>query len=423
MCKPMLVTTPFVLLLLDYWPLGRLRAAAARPDSAPSLRRLLLEKAPLLAVALAISAVTVTTQKSSMVSTADLSIQARIANAAVSYVAYLRQTFWPTGLAVFYPHPKDNLPEWQVLGAFALLIAISGSVIWAGRRRPYLLVGWFWYLGMLAPVIGFMQSGQQARADRFTYLPHVGLSIAIVWWAANLSRNWRQRWLVALVALSAVTLLGLCAWQQTRHWRDTETLWTHTLASTTRNDVAHHNLGMALASRGRIDEAIEYYRMALEFEPDFAEAHYNLGLALVGRGRVDEAIEHYRMALEFKPDYADAHNNLATALANRGLIDEAVEHYHKALEFKPDYAEAHNNLAAALADRGQVDEAIEHYRKAMEFKPDFAEAHYNLATALAGRGLVGEALAHYQKALDLASARNDKATADIIRAQIDRLRK
>jgi protein O-mannosyl-transferase len=415
MCKPMLVTTPFILLLLDYWPLDRMagggwwvagktslhRRRAARHAST-ALGWLMLEKAPLLVLALATSAVTVGAQEAAIQSTAMFSPQARLANAGVSYVAYLRQMFWPSGLAVFYPHPKDSLPGWQALGAFGLLIAISVSAFLLRQRRPYLLVGWLWYLGMLVPVIGFVQSGEQARADRFTYLPQIGLAIALVWWAADVTRGWRhQRMALAPVVVGIVVILAFIAERQTRHWHDSVTLFNHALACTSPNSTAHHNLAFALAELGQVDDAIVHYRKALEIQPDYARAHVNFGKVLARGGQVDDAIVHYRNALEIKPDYALAQYNLGTALDNRGQVDEAIFHYRKTLEFEPDFLEARNNLGIALTRRGEIGEAIFHYRKVLEAKPDFAQARYNLAVVLAGRGKADEAILHYRKALEV----------------------
>ena len=439
--KPMLVTVPFVLLLLDYWPLGRLGRGLSRFSGhhAPSMVdengtvpflglpiRLVVEKIPLLVLAAASCAVTLAAQHVAVQSLEHVAFSWRLANAAVAYVAYLGKMFCPAGLVVFYPLPQDPPPLWEVAAAVAVLVAISTAVFAARRRCPYLLVGWLWYLGTLVPVIGLVQVGGQAMADRYTYLTQIGLYAAIAWGATSalgVAGRWPyRRWALAAVSSLVVAGLTVCAWQQTRHWRDTETLWAHAVACTSQNPRAHTNLGLALAGRGRADDAILQFREALEIDPHYAAAHYNLGLALAGRGQVDEAIAQYRKTLEIKPDYVAAHNNLGTALAGRGQADEAIEHYRKALEINPEYVLAHNNLGLVLADRGQVGEAITHYRKALEISPDYAEAHYNLGLALAGRGQVGEAIEHYGKALGLASARNDRALAGAIRAQIRLLR-
>jgi len=397
LAKPTLVTLPLVLLLLDYWPLGRwhpamsgvAQATAGDPGGGgESALRLVVEKIPLLLLSVACSVATVLSQAGNIASLDSVPIPARIANALVSCAVYLGQFFWPVRLAAYYPH-SENLPAWQVGAACLVLAALSPAALRLWRSHPAVLVGWLWYLGTLVPVLGLVQIGAHARADRYTYLPQIGLCIAVVWgvqWAVErLCGDWpSRRWLSGAGGALLAVLCMACAWQQTSYWQNSETLWTHALACTSQNPTAHHNLGLALAHRGQ----------------------------------VDEAIAHFRMALEIKPAFAVAHNNLGNALAGRGHFDEAIAHFRKAVEIKPDYAAAHNNLGNALAGRGQADEAIAHYRKALEIKPDYALAHINLANALAGRGGLDEALAHYQQALGLASARNDKALADAIRARI-----
>jgi len=408
----------------------------------------------LLAVAASIGALL--SEATNMATLTSVSIPARIANALISYVAYLGQFFWPVGLVALYPH-SENLPAWQAVGAFVVLAALSGVALMLWRPQPAVLVGWLWYLGALVPMIGLVQIASHARADRYTYLPQIGLCIAVVWGAGwTVERLWgdgpSRRWLSGAGATLLAAGLMASAWQQTAYWRNSETLWTHTLAYTAQNPIAHYDLGNALAGRGRVEEAIAQYRKALEINPDLADAHHNLGLALAGRGQVEEAIAQYRKALEINPDDVKVRNNLGNALAGRGQVEEAIAHYRKALEIKPDDVTTHNNLGAALAGRGQVDEAIAHFRKALQVKPDDVDANNNLAFTLAGRGQVEEAIAHYrkaletnpdfvaarinlgdalagrgrlaearesyQKALDLASARNDKALAEVIRARI-----
>ncbi|MGA2255165.1 MAG: tetratricopeptide repeat protein [Thermoguttaceae bacterium] len=437
--KPMLVTLPFVLLLLDYWPLGRLKSGpradggrwtvdGKEPNQSPttnhhplsiSFPRLIVEKIPLFILAAVSCVVTLAAQREAMRSLEQVAPAGRVGNAAVAYVAYLGKMLYPAGLAALYPFPKAPPPVWEVLAAATVLLAISTAVFVARRKCPCLLFGWLWYLGTLLPVSGLVQVGNQAMADRYTYLTQIGLYMALAWGAAQAAASRPScRWPFAAVSALVAAGLMVCAWQQTRHWRDSQTLWTHTLACTPQNQVAHCDLGNALVRRGQVVEAIEHYKRALEIKPNFAEAHCDLGNALVGRGQVDEAIGHYRRALEIRPDYFEAHNNLGLALAGRGQVDEAIILYRKALKIEPDYVEAHNNLGNALAGSGQVDEAIAHYRRALEIKPDFAEANYNLGLILAHRGQVDEAIEHYQKALGLASARDDRALAEFIQARI-----
>ena len=379
--KPMLVTLPFVLLLLDYWPLGRFGSANGRVGGGfarstimekgiekkrwvrqslhPPYMSLIVEKIPLFILAAASCVVTLAAQRDAMSSFKQLPFFGRLANAAVAYADYLGKAFYPAGLAVLYPYPLDPRPVWEAVAAVAMLLAISTAVLAVRKRFPYLVFGWLWYLGTLVPVIGLVQVGSQAMADRYTYLTQIGLFIAIAWGAMQVAGTWPyRRWGLAAVSAMAVAGLMGCAWQQTGYWRDSETLWAHTLACTSQNVTAHNSLGNALLSRGQVDEAIVHFRNALEIKPDSADAHNSLGNALEHEGQVDEAIAHYRKALEFKPDHADAHNNLGLALAERGQVDEAISHYRKALEIKPEFAEALNNLGNALAGRGQVDQAI-----------------------------------------------------------------
>ena len=498
LAKPTIVTLPILLLLLDYWPLGRWPVAipGARQEANDSGTRresvlwLVLEKIPLLFLSVACSVAAVLTQADNLASLESVPIPARIANALISYAVYLGQFFWPVKLAAFYPR-VEGVPAWQVASASLVLAVLSLAALVSWRKQPAVLVGWLWYLGALVPMIGLVSIGKHARADRYTYLPQIGLCIAVVWgvrWAVErLCSDWpARRWLYGIGDALVVAGLMACAWQQTSYWHDSETLWSHTLDCTSQNPLAWNNLGLALADRGqfeeaftdfrkaleidpdyalahysfgvtlagrgRLDEAIVHYRKALDIDPDYALGHYNLGNALVGRGQLDEAIDHYRKALDIKPDSAAAHYNLGVALAGRGELDEAIGHYRKALEIEPGDADAHNNFGAALAGRGefdeaiihfqealkikpgdpqthnnlglalagrgQVDEAITHFQKALEIDPDYLSAHYSFGITLAGCGRFDEALAHYRKALLLASARNDMALADAIRAQI-----
>ena len=405
MAKPMLVTVPLVLLLLDIWPLGRLTGMVAA-DAARVLpthpMRLIVEKIPLAVLAAGSCVATFLAQGKSVASSEGVPLFFRIANALVSYVAYLGQFFYPAGLAVFYPHPEDDLPTWKVAAALLVLVGISLGG-WSQRRnRPYLLVGWLWYLGMLVPVIGLVQVGQQGMADRYTYLPQIGLSLAVVLGLIDVSRSWSfRRWIWG--ATSAAVLAGLmgCAWRQTSYWRTSETLWTHTLGCTSRNALAHLNLGLILQKQGRGDEAIAQWREALDIKPNYAEAHVNLGAVLADRGCVDEGIAHYRMVLSADPEQAEAHNNFGLILQRQKKVDEAIAHWQKALELRPDHAEARYNLANALVAKGRTDEAMTQYREALEVNPDYSEAHTNLGVVLAGRGRGDEAMAHYQRVLEI----------------------
>ena len=429
MSKPMLVTLPFVLLLLDYWPLNRLRADAGtqavfRLAGELVPKRLIFEKLPLLGLAAASCIATLFAQTGAIRSFAQISIPLRIGNALVSYVSYLKQMFWPSGLAVLYPFPANGRPLWEVILALILLLSMTAGVFILRKTRPYLLVGWLWYLLMLVPVIGFIQSGLRAQADRYTYLPQIGLYVLLTWMAADLCAGWRhRRALLGGLSIIILTALIVCAHMQVSYWKNSESLWTRTLAVTTDNYIAHNDFGGALAQAGRLDEAIVQYQKALEIYPDSAEAHNNLGSALFQKGRVDEAIAQYQKALQINPDHAQAHYNLGIALMQKGRVDEAIAQYQKALQINPDFADAHNNLGSALMQKGRVDEAIVQYQKALEIRPNYVEAYNNLGNALFQKGRVDEAIAHYQKALaiqpDYAIAHNSLGLALLQKGQVD----
>jgi protein O-mannosyl-transferase len=389
--KPTVLTLPFVLLLLDYWPLRRF-------EQPRKLSRLILEKIPLLALAAGACAVAVLVSEHLIIPEGNFSIPARLGNALVYYAIYLRQMVWPAGLAVPYLSPHNGVQPWEMALAGALLAGLSAVAWGERRRRPWLLMGWLWYLGMLTPMIGIKPVGAFARADRYTYLPQIGIYVALTWLVAE----WRMS-RVALGSLMAgvLAVLMVCAWKQTAYWQNSETLWTHTLACTTDNYIAHNNLGGDLLGQGRVDEAINHFLNALQLKPDFAKAHYNLGLAFFRKGRVDEAIAQYQEALHINSSYADEHRNRGLALARKGRLDEAITQYQQEQQINPDLAEVHYNLGNALLQQGKVDEAITQYQQALEINPDCAEAHYNLGVALFQTGKVDEAITHFQVTLQI----------------------
>jgi Flp pilus assembly protein TadD len=382
MSKPMLVTTPVVLLLLDYWPLKRIA-------DRKSFWRMTLEKLPLFALSAAASIVAIALQVQSPASVGQLPFGWRLQNALVSYVTYIWQIFWPTNLAVFYPHPDDRLALWQVALAAAFLIAITWLVLALRRTRPYLIVGWLWYLIMLLPVIGIVEVGLQGHADRYTYLPHVGLYIALTWLTADIARSLRYRKeILASVGSVIVIILSACAWQQTTYWRNSETLWTRTLAVTTDNDVALTNLGTLLMERGQLDDALSYFQTALAVHSRSEHRHYNLSLALIHdsvgnvlarKGRADEAIAHFRLAIELRPDFPDAHYNLGTVLFRRRNFDGAIAEWRTTLSLHPNDPGTNTNLANALVQKGLLREAADHYEIALQSEPDSPLPLNNLA--------------------------------------------
>jgi tetratricopeptide (TPR) repeat protein len=377
MSKPMLVTLPFVLLLLDYWPLRRFENPNGSPEIFTVPRRLILEKIPLLVLAAAVCGVALWSQNNVITPNEYLPLHLRLENAAVAYVVYLQQMFYPAKLAALYPLPADSHPLMKCAGAVALLAMISGAVFAWRKKFPFLLVGWLWYLGMLVPVIGLVQVGLQAHADRYTYLPQIGLYLLVIWLLAELFPRHRV-WLSGL-AIVCVVALAVSAHRQVACWKTSESLWTHTLAVTRQNSTAHNNLGNALFQKGQVDDAIEQYQKTLALQPNHAQAHYNLGNALAQQSKLDEAISEFQKALALQPDQAEVLNNLGAALLRNGQVDEAIVQLQKILALQPDLAGAHNNLGAALFKKGKTDEAIGHFQKALALQPDSVDAQNNLA--------------------------------------------
>jgi len=371
MAKPMAVTLPFVLLLLDYWPLRRLQIR--------SFPALLWEKFPFFIATIGACTLTVLAQEQAIVSTAGLTLFQRLEHIVVAYGHYVKAMFFPNDLAVYYPY-QPFLPTWAVLGASALLVVTSLLAIGNARQRPYLLSGWLWYLGTLVPVIGLVQVGDQAWADRYTYLPLIGLLIALVWSAAEVLGN-RVRLQVALTAILSVTLL-VTTTAQLRHWKNTRTLFAHTASVTTDNYLAVTLLGSLLSQEGKQAEAIDYFHRAMRYKPGYPEAHFFLGHAYDQQGKWDEAVAEYQKALWFKPTQEQTHFFLGVTLTKQNKLEEAAGHYEAALKLNPDSAVTHNNLARLLHTLGRTDAAIEHYHAALRINPELAIAHNNLGVLL-----------------------------------------
>jgi tetratricopeptide (TPR) repeat protein len=466
MSKPMLVTWPFVMLLLDFWPLQRVSSfkfsvsspgttpastlnctwnapacdtdfvACSRKRSSPEpardlsefgsqLSALVFEKLPFFGLAAVMSVVTYVVQRHSgaMDMVQNLPLGARIGNALISYCRYLGKLFWPADLAIFYPHP-GYWPMAQVLLAGGLLLGITVLFIVKGGRYPFLLMGWLWYCGMLVPVIGLVQVGDQAMADRYTYISLLGVLILAVWGAYELTRHWRYQVIVLSVAGCAVIVLCLgMTRQQLGYWRDSETLFRHALEVTENNCVAHYTLGNALLKKGQTVEAIRQFEEAIRLKPDYADAHNNLGVALNKKGQTAEAIRQFEEAIRLKPNYAEAHNNLGNTLDRKGQTAEAIRQFQEAIRLKPDLVEAHNNLGNAFLGKGLTDEAIRQFEEAIHLKPDLAEAHYNLGIALDRKDRTAEAISQFQEAIrlkpDYAEAHNNLGVALNRKGQID----
>jgi tetratricopeptide (TPR) repeat protein len=412
MAKPMLVTLPVVLILVDIWPLRRIVISPGRrapvtgalASHRAAFLSLLAEKVPFFALAVVVSVATFLVQyRVGAVGTlAQLSIDYRLANALLAYVRYLAKMVWPAGLAVFYPYPPALPPWWQLAGAAVVLAAVTAAAVRAASSRPYVLVGWLWYVVGLVPVIGLFQAGDQLIADRFTYVPLVGLFLIVAWGAADLLAG-RPR-LRSAVVVAAMLVIGGCsavAHTQVQYWRNSETLWRRALAVTTLNHRAHAALGGVLADQGNIDEAIAEYREALRIVPTQAEWRSNLGLLYTKQGKVMEAMGQYALATRARPGYADAHNNLGAMLARAGRRKEAIVEYSEALRLKPSFALAHDNLALALADEGRLDEALRECLEALRLNPSNADWHYQAASLFDRLGRRNDARAYLEKTLTL----------------------
>jgi protein O-mannosyl-transferase len=345
MSKVMLVTLPFVLLLLDYWPLERFQRSTRS-----TIAKLFAEKIPLMILASVSGLITFLAQNPALAWTEQLPISSRVNNAVVSYILYIWQMLWPAKLAGFYPHPENRLSIWQVIAAVVALIALTAFAVALRKRRPYLITGWLWYIGMLIPVIGILQVGWQGHADRYTYLPQIGLYILIAWGVTDLTARWGHQ--KKILAFAAAAIIAACLWRariQTSYWRDSETLWTHALDVTHNNDVAENNLGIVLLQKGRVDEAIPRFERAIEIRPENAPAHDNLAKSFLRKGRSADAMAEYRKLLELQPENVETRNILGTVLIQQGRIREAVEQWEETLKNDPENGNAKNNLAWIFA--------------------------------------------------------------------------
>jgi tetratricopeptide (TPR) repeat protein len=405
MSKPMLVTWPLVMLLLDYWPLERCQTRRAW--------RLLAEKIPFFALAAAVGVATFMVQKQGhAVKTFEaFPLGARGANALLSYGRYLGKLFWPTDLAVFYPHP-------------VVMAGVSVLLFRQRRRYPFLLMGWLWYCGTLVPVIQLLQTGGHAMADRYTYMPSVGVLVVAVWGAYEITRGWRYQAMALSVGGGAAIILCLALTrQQLGYWQDSESLFEHAVKVTENNHLAHYNLGTFLSQKGQMDEAIRHLQETIRLKPAYAPAHCNLGVALGENGQTDEAIRQFREALRLKPEDAEAYYNLGIVLDKKGQMDEAIRQYQEAVRLKPDWAPVHNDLGIVLLNQGRVDEAVRQYQEAIRLKPDHAGAHYNLGNALFQKGQIEEAIHQYREAVRLkpkdAEAHNNFGAALETKGQVD----
>ncbi len=406
--KPMVVTLPFVLLLLDVWPLKRVSLDAWAPGD---WRALIREKIPFFALAGGSCVLTFLAQSRSgaVASLSYIPMEQRLTNALVAYVVYLRKVVWPADLAVFYPHPGAS--RWAlVILAAAFLGLMTGAALWQSKRRPWFAVGWFWYLGTLVPVIGLVQVGNQAYADRYTYVPLIGVFFALAWGVAQWASSSRAKVLgVSLASGLALAACGVATHRQLQHWENSETLFRRALAVTDNNYLAHHNLAFLLAPAGRLDEAQVHYEQALAILPTYYEAHLNLGTLLLRKGALDGAAEHLLLALKSNPDSVEGHYNYGVVLGTQGKDEAAIVEFSKAAELQPNHLNAHYNLGLALAKVGRPQDAERHYRQAIRLAelpaavPDsrFALPHYNLGLLLQQQGRLAEAQEHFDRAARL----------------------
>ena len=435
MSKSMLVTLPVIMVLLDYWPLGRIRQQALAPRVAPvEINHLagknrkplnskpqrkaapavieenaaagssgsfpwwqLKEKIPFFVLSLVFGLVTLYAQKK--MSVAAMPSDSRVANALVSYLTYLEKFFWPQDLAVFYPF-AEHLPAWKVIMAFLIMTMISVAVIVMIKRIPFLFAGWFWYIITLLPVIGLIPVGKHALADRYTYLSVIGISIMLAWGIPLLVQSAALRKKVLLPAgFICVAVLGFLAWRQCAYWTNSVTLYERALAVTTGNDLAHYNLANALVKQGKRPEAARHYQDAVRINPQHYDAYCNLGVSLAAEGKYREAMAQYLAAIKINPDEESAYLNMGVALAALGRDDEAAEQYLAALKINPDYGDAHYNYANLLMKQNKVEEAAGHYGRAVAINRNHADAHYNLADILVRQGKGEDAITHYREVL------------------------
>jgi tetratricopeptide (TPR) repeat protein len=386
--KPMLVTLPCTLLLLDVWPLRRCMIFQGTDTDQPMvpLRRLLLEKVPMLilsAISVGISTFSLSNY-GDLVAVESVSMPIRIANAVVSYVSYLGKLIFPLGLTCYYPFPSA-VPHWRWVSALVFLIVITTMALRLFKRHPYFAVGWFWYLGTLFPVIGLVQAGLwPATADRFVYIPLIGIFIIVAWWTKGFANSWdsSRRWL-SMTALSILVLLAALSHNQTGYWRNSITLFKHAIKVTDNNYLSHYALGFAYEQKGAKDNAIYHYRASLQINPNEVDAHFNLAVLLASEGQIDAAVRHYENVLRIEPHDAQARNNLGNIYFRQGDLDQAQKHYREAIRITPDYAKAHNNLGAVLIRRGKIPEAVHHFREALRIVPkdELTKRYLRLALA------------------------------------------
>ena len=412
LAKPMLVTWPFVMLLLDYWPLGRLagpmvkehRRGAPHKEAATGIASLVWEKLPLFALVAASAIITFVAQSQggAVRTFTDAPITLRLSNALVSYVKYLLLTFWPNDLAVYYPFAWAGIPAWQIIGAALLLLGITAFCFSQRKIRPYLIVGWLWFLGTLVPVIGLVQVGGQIMADRYFYVPSIGLFIAIVFGLADIAKSWRVAPLLSRgITVGVLLILATLMNAQVQRWRDSFTLFEHTLAVTPPNLRAENSLALAMGASGRYDEAAAHFEKTLQIDPNFYDGLVGMGVTRAFQGRMPEAIGYFQAAIRSQPDTPKAHVQLALALWKQNNDQAAFEEMRRASQLAPNDADIRADFGLALELVGQIPEAIEQLHEALRMNPNNAEAHGNLGLALLASGKARESVPEFEMALHL----------------------
>src|SRR5437588_1514714 len=412
LAKPMLVTWPFVMLLLDYWPLGRLagpmvkehRRGAPHKEAATGIASLVWEKLPLFALVAASAVLTFLARShgGAVRTFTDAPIALRLSNALVSYAKYLLLTFWPNDLAVYYPYTGTDIQAWQIIGAALLLIAITAFCFSQRKIRPYLIVGWLWFMGTLVPVIGLVQVGGQTMADRYFYLPSIGLFIALAFGLADVAKSWRVApALSATIAGVTVLVLTTLANAQIQRWHDSFTLFEHTLAVTPPNLRIENSLALAMGASGKYDEAAAHFEKTLQIDPNFYDGLVGMGVTRAFQGRMPEAIGYFQAAIRSQPDTPKAHVQLALALWKQNNDQAAFEEMQRASQLAPNDADIRADFGLALELVGQIPEAIEQLHEALRMNPNNAEAHGNLGLALLASGKARESVPEFEMALHL----------------------
>jgi len=392
MAKPMLVTLPFVLLLLDYWPLERF--------GRQKVYRLIVEKVPLFVLSAASSVITFIIQRSWGAVVTTIPLRFRISNAFISYVKYMEKMFWPSKLAVFYPHIERDLSVSYAVMSAAVLLAITIFTLRFAKKHRYLVTGWLWYLGTLVPVIGIVQVGIQAMADRYTYITLTGLFIIIAWGLPEIFKRWRYKKIVlASLSLLIILTISICTYNQLGYWRNSLSLFQHTLDVTGNNYTANLCMAEVLHKQGRLNEAVYHCGEAIRIKPGAFQAHLKMGAVLRDTGRLDESAAEYQRCLKIRPNDPNVLNGYGITLSNQGKYDEAVKYFGEALRIRPDFAAAHDNMGHALTIQGNLEGAAAHLTKALQLDPDSALSHYNLGQVLVQSGKINEAIIHFDEAI------------------------